>query len=643
VRVSNVTVRRRIFIALLIGVFLYSLLIARLGYVQVIQGPELLDRAENLWSRDIPFEAKRGMIYDRNGDVLAYNISVPSVWAIPIQIKDKPAVARQLSSLLKADEKNIFRAISQREMIVRVPGGRKISEELARKIREMDIPGIQIAEDSKRYYPMGAFASHILGFTGIDNQGLSGIEKVYDDMLQGKRGHISFYSDAKGNEIPGEVEKFVPPKDGLNLYLTIDSNVQAIIERELDQAFAMYDPDDAMVVAMDPKTGEILGMASRPNYDPESFRDYPSEIYNRNLPIWKTYEPGSTFKIITLAAALEERKVDLNNEHFNDPGFVNVAGARLRCWKAGGHGNQTFLQVVENSCNPGFVALGQRLGKESLFAYINKFGFGKKTGIDLIGEENGVMFKMSRVGPVELATTAFGQGVSVTPIQQIAAVSAAVNGGKLMKPHLAKEWHHPITGDIISTVEPKVVDTVISPETSKKVRFALESVVANGTGRNAYIDGYRVGGKTGTAQKVENGVYSKSKHIVSFIGVAPMDDPQIVVYAAVDNPKGVRQFGGTIAAPIVRNVLDSSLRYLNIDKRKDQMPKEYMYPDKKLLEVPNLLGMEKDKLHLQYYSIPLEVEGNGDIVTYQSPKPGSHIEEGSVVRIYLGDKMKKDD
>nr|WP_245203561.1 stage V sporulation protein D [Ammoniphilus resinae] len=627
----------------MIGVFLYSLLIARLGYVQVIQGPELLDRAENLWSRDIPFEAKRGMIYDRNGEVLAYNISVPSVWAIPIQIKDKPAVAKQLSSLLKADEKNIFRAISQREMIVRVPGGRKIPEELARKIRELEIPGVQIAEDSKRYYPMGAFASHILGFTGIDNQGLSGIEKVYDDMLQGKRGHISFYSDAKGNEIPGEVEKFIPPKDGLNLYLTIDSNVQAIIERELDQAFAMYDPDDAMVVAMDPKTGEILGMASRPNYDPESFRDYPSEIYNRNLPIWKTYEPGSTFKIITLAAALEEGKVDLDKEHFNDPGFVNVAGARLRCWKAGGHGNQTFLQVVENSCNPGFVALGQRLGKESLFAYIKKFGFGKKTGIDLIGEENGVMFKMDRVGPVELATTAFGQGVSVTPIQQIAAVSAAVNGGKLMKPHLAKEWHHPITEDIISTVEPEIVDTVISPETSKKVRYALESVVANGTGRNAYIDGYRVGGKTGTAQKVENGVYSKSKHIVSFIGIAPMDNPQIVVYAAVDNPKGVRQFGGTIAAPIVRNVLDSSLRYLNVDKRKDQMPKEYMYPDKKLLEVPNLLGLEKDKLHLQYYSIPLEVEGNGDIVTYQSPKPGSHIEEGSVVRIYLGDKTKKDD
>lgn len=446
------------------------------------------------------------------------------------------------------------------------------------------------------------------------------------------------YTDASGKLIPGESEKFTPPKDGLNLYLTLDANIQAIIERELDQAFAMYDPDDALVIAMDPKTGEILGMSSRPNYNPENFRDYPAEIYNRNLPIWKTYEPGSTFKIITLAAALEEGKVDLLKENFNDPGFVNVAGARLRCWKPGGHGQQTFLQVVENSCNPGFVALGQRLGKETLFSYITKFGFGQRTGIDLIGEENGVMFKMSRVGPVELATTSFGQGVSVTPIQQVAAVAAAINGGKLIKPHLAKEWHHPITGDVVAKVEPEVTRQVIKPETSDKVRTALESVVANGTGKNAYIDGYRVGGKTGTAQKVENGVYSKSKHIVSFIGIAPADDPQLVVYTAVDNPKGVRQFGGTIAAPIVRNIMDSALHYMEIPKRKDQMEKEYVYPDKKLVEVPNLIGMEKDRLQSQYYSIPLEIEGNGDIVTYQSPKPGGNLEEGKPIRIYLGDK-----
>lgn len=641
-RVSNVTVRRRIFIALLIGVFLYCLLVVRLGYVQVIKGPWLTKNAEELWTRNIPFEAKRGMIYDRNGEGLTYNISVPSVMAIPIQVKDKAGTAKELARILKGNEQEIYKAITKRASIVRVPGGRKIPEETAKQIRDLNLPGVHIAEDSKRYYPLGAFASHILGFTGIDNQGLSGIEKVYDEMLSGERGAIKYDATAKGEKMPGDTQKFTPPKDGLNLYLTIDAQVQAIIERELDQAFALYDPDDALVIAMDPKTGEILGMASRPNYHPELFREYPSETYNRNLPIWKTYEPGSTFKIITLAAALEEGKVDLDKERFTDPGSVNVAGARLRCWKPGGHGDQTFLQVVENSCNPGFVALGQRLGKETLFDYIGKFGFGKKTGIDLIGEENGVMFKMSRVGPVELATTAFGQGVSVTPIQQVAAVSAAINGGKLIKPHLAKEWHHPITDDVVAKVEPEVVNQVISPETSAKVRYALESVVANGTGRNAYIDGYRVGGKTGTAQKVENGVYSKSKHIVSFIGIAPADDPRIVVYTAVDNPKGVRQFGGTIAAPIVRNILDSALRSLDVPKRKNQMPKEYMYPDKKLIEVPNLVGMEKDRLQSQYYAIPLEVEGNGDVVTYQSPEPGTQIEEGKMIRIYLGDKKSKE-
>jgi stage V sporulation protein D (sporulation-specific penicillin-binding protein) len=643
VRVSNVTVRRRIFIALLVGVILYSLLIARLGYVQVVKGPWLIEHAEDLWTRNIPFEAKRGMIYDRNGEVLAYNISVPSVMAIPIQVKDPRNTAKALAKVLNVSEQLIYSKITQRELIVRVPGGRKITDEVAKQIRALNLPGIQIAEDSKRYYPHGAFASHILGFTGIDNQGLTGVEKVYDNLLKGSPGHISFYANARGEMMPGEVEKFTPPKDGLNLYLTIDANVQAIIERELDQVNAMYEPDDALVIAMDPKTGEILGMASRPNYNPENFRDYPTETYNRNLPIWKTYEPGSTFKIITLAAALQEGKVDLQKDKFHDPGFVNVAGARLRCWKKGGHGDETFLQVVENSCNPGFVALGQRLGKEALFSYIRKFGFGKRTGIDLIGEENGVLFKMNRVGPVELATTAFGQGVSVTPIQQVDAVAAAINGGKLMKPHLAKDWVDPKTGDVVGKVEPQVVSQVITPEISARVRQALESVVANGTGRPSYIDGYRVGGKTGTAQKVENGVYSTSKHIVSFIAFAPADDPKILVYAAVDNPKGVRQFGGTVAAPIVRGILESALPVLGVPKRKDQMPKVYNLTDKKVIEVPNLLGMGKNDLQSQYYSIPLEVEGSGDVVTYQTPAPGSRIEEGKTIRIYLGDKKKKND
>lgn len=636
-RVSGVTVRRRIFVSLLIGFFLFLLLITRLGYVQIWKGNWLTGKAENLWSRDIPFEAKRGRILDRNGEVLAYNISVPSLMAIPVQIKDKEGTARKLAPILKQDEKAILQALTKRSSMNRIPGGRRIAPEVAKQVQALNLPGIHITEDSQRYYPHGKLASHILGFTGVDNQGLTGIERVYNKQLSGEKGSISYYSNAKGEPMPGQSDTFTPPKDGQDLYLTIDANIQAIIERELDQAMTVYQPDDAITIAFSPKTGEVLGMASRPDFDPGNYKQYPVETYNRNLPIWKTYEPGSTFKIITLAAALEDKKVNLDKDTFNDPGSIKVAGATLRCWKRGGHGQQTFLEGVENSCNPGFVLLGQRLGKERLFHYIKEFGFGKRTGIDLLGEENGVMFSLNRVGPVELATTAFGQGVSVTPIQQVQAVGAAVNGGKLMKPYLAKEWHDPKTGKALSVNAPKTVRQVISPETSAEVRRALESVVANGTGRNAYIDGYRVGGKTGTAQIVENGVYSKSKHIVSFIGFAPADDPQIIVYTAINNPKGI-QFGGLVAAPIVRNIMDSTLRYMKVPPRTNQMEKKYQYPDKKIVEVPNLIGMKRDEIKQAYYGFPLDLAGSGQSVSYQSPQPGTRLEEGATIRVYLGDK-----
>ncbi|MBN6185943.1 stage V sporulation protein D [Aneurinibacillus sp. BA2021] len=636
-RVSGVTVRRRIFIAMLLGFLLFLLLITRLGYVQLWNGPWLRNQAEDLWTRNIPFEAKRGQILDRNGEVLAYNISVPSVLAIPAQIKDKPDAARKLAPILKVEEKKILKEISKRELMVRVPGGRRVSAEVAKQIQTLRIPGIQLAEDSQRYYPNGSFTAHILGFTGIDNQGLTGIERVYDDQLKGKKGYISFGANAAGQKMPGIADRFIPPTDGNDLHLTIDANIQRIIERELDQAMAVYQPDDAITIAVSPKTGEVLGMASRPNFDPGNYKEYPVETYNRNLPIWKTYEPGSTFKIITLAAALEDKKVNLNNDSFDDPGSIKVAGATLRCWKRGGHGHQTFLEGVQNSCNPGFVLLGQRLGKDRLFHYIHEFGFGKRTGIDLLGEENGVLFRLNRVGPVELATTSFGQGVSVTPIQQVQAVSAAINGGILMKPYLAKSWYDPKTGKLMKENKPQAVRRVISPETSAEVRRALESVVANGTGRNAYIDGYRVGGKTGTAQIVENGVYSKSKHIVSFIGFAPADDPQILVYTAINNPKGI-QFGGLVAAPIVRNIMESSLHYMKVPVRTQQMEKKYQYPDKKIVQVPNLIGMERKDITGAYYDFPLDIAGSGSKVSYQSPIAGTRVEEGATIRVYLGDK-----
>ncbi|MCU6795763.1 stage V sporulation protein D [Paenibacillus sp. WQ 127069] len=636
-KATQTTVRRRLFVALIIGTFLFIALIIRLGFVQIWLGPELSGKAEDSWRRNIPFAAKRGEILDRNGVQLAYNISSPTVMAIPAQIKDAKSVAAQLASTLQLNEEALLKQITQRQLIVRIqPGGRKITQEKAQEIRSLNLPGIVVAEDNKRYYPFGQLAAHILGFTGIDNQGLTGIELKYDKPLTGLGGSISFLADAAGRQMPNSTDAYVKPRDGMNLQLTVDSHIQSVLERELDQAMVKYQAEHAIAIVMDPNNGEILAMGGRPGYDPGSFREFPKESYDRNLPIWMTYEPGSTFKIITLAAALEEKKVNLN-ESFYDPGYIEVAGARLRCWKRGGHGSETFLQVVENSCNPGFVVMGQRLGKEKLFDYISKFGFGTKTGIDLGGEENGIMFKMSRVGPVELATTAFGQGVSVTPIQQITAVSAAINGGKLFKPFVARGWYQPGSSQMIDQVQPELVRQVISEATSKQVRETLESVVANGTGRNAFIEGYRVGGKTGTAQKVVNGRYSATDHIVSFIGFAPADDPKIVVYAAVDNPQGL-QFGGLIAAPLVKSIMEDTLRYMQVPERKDQMEKKYVYGDTRLVEVPNVIGMSITDIYENLNSnFLLAKSGVGSYVVNQVPKAGAKLEQGSTIRIYLSE------
>ncbi len=575
-RVSQVTVRKRIWLSLLIGSILFVSLIGRLGYIQIAKGQWLADKAEDLWSRDIPVEAKRGKIFTQDGETLAYNISSPSVMAIPVQIKDPNLTAKELANILGMNQEKVYKLITQKELIVRI--ARRIPEDKATKIEKLKLPGIAITEESKRYYPEKDLASHILGFVGIDNQGLAGIEVVYDELLKGKNGAISFYADAKGREMPNQSQRFTQPTNGNDLVLTIDNNIQQYIERELDQAVVNYKPDHVMAIAMDPNTGEILGMASRPNYDPSRFKEYPSEIYNRNLPIWMAYEPGSTFKIITLAASLQEKTIDLEKDRFFDPGYINVSGESLHCWKDGGHGSESFLEVVENSCNPGFVAMGQKLGSDKMYSYIKNFGFGEKTGIDLYGEQSGILFSEKAIkNPVNLATTSFGQGVSVTPIQQVASVAAAINGGKLLTPHLLKEVRDPKTGEVMKRVQPEVKRQVISEETSKQVRDTLESVVANGTGRNAYIDGYRVGGKTGTAQKIgPNGGYLENNHIVSFIGFAPADKPQVVIYVAIDNPKGIVQFGGTVAAPVVKNIIDSTLQYLDVPKSKEQLDKKFV-------------------------------------------------------------------
>lgn len=638
---SQVTIRKRLLWLLLGLTMMFGALVVRLAYVQLGQGAELSQKAEESWRRNIPFSAKRGEISDRNGVTLAYNVTTPTIMAIPVQIKDKASTARSLASIIDMSEENILKQISKKQSIVRLqPGGRKITMEKSQQIRDLALPGIVVAEDNKRYYPFEGLAAHILGFTGSYNQGLAGLESKYESELSGMNGNVSYLSDAGGRLMLGTSEKYVQPKDGLNLQLTIDKSIQSIIERELDDAMNRLQANSALSIAMNPKTGEILGLASRPGFEPGRYQDFDASTYNRNLPIWMTYEPGSTFKIITLAAALEEKKVNLQHDHFFDPGYVKVGGATLRCWKKGGHGSQTFLQVVENSCNPGFVALGQRLGKEKLFDYIKNFGFGTKTGIDLAGESTGILFKLSQVGPVELATTAFGQGVSVTPIQQITAVSAAINGGKLYQPYVAKSWTNPDTGQIVASNEPKLIRQVVSEETSKQVREALESVVANGTGGNAFIDGYRVGGKTGTAQKVINGRYSTSEHIVSFIGFAPADDPQIVVYTAVDNPQGI-QFGGVVAAPIVKNILTDALEYMKVPPREKQMNKKYKYGEIPIVTVPDLIGKTAQDIYEDMnMNFNLARSGSGKVVINQSPKAGARVEKGATIRIYMGEEAE---
>ncbi|MBN8234349.1 stage V sporulation protein D [Halobacillus kuroshimensis] len=638
-RVSQVIVKKRLVTVFFVGMFIFMVIAGRLGYVQFFLSDFLIAKAEESWSRDITFEPERGKILDTNGEVLVGNQSAPTVMVVPRQIKEPEQTAKNLSQILDMSVEKAYTHVTKLISIEKIhPEGRKISEEQAAAIQSLNMPGVYIAEDSERYYPHGSFLSHVLGFSGIDNQGLLGLEAYYDEELKGEKGALSFFSDAKGKRMPDMADVYEPPIDGKDLKLTVDYQVQSIIERELDIAQAKYNPDGAVALAVDPDTGKVVGMASRPNFDPADYQKVKPEVYNRNLPVWSTYEPGSTFKIITLAAALEEGLVDLEEEHFHDSGAVKVDGATLHCWKSGGHGDQTFLEVVQNSCNPGFVELGERLGKEKLFDYIDLFGFGSKTGIDLEGEGSGILFKRENVGPVEQATTAFGQGVSVTPIQQVMAVAAAVNGGYYYEPYIQEAWLDPVSGEVLEENEPVMKEQVISEETSAQIRHALESVVAQGTGRGAYVEGYRVGGKTGTAQKVgPDGKYMENNHIVSFIGFAPADDPELVVYLAIDNPKNTVQFGGVVAAPIVGNIMGDSLRAMGVEPRKDGLEKEYAWPEEPLVEVPEITGMDKEDLSRMLMNLEVEVSGEGTKVVTQAPEAGVKVPTGSTVRVFLGD------
>ena len=609
---------------------IFLFVIIKVFYIQVIEYKKLNTLANELWSRDLTVQADRGKILDRNGKVIVDNVTTVGLYLVPNQINNKEEVSKTLASILDVSYDEMYKHVSKKTSIERVhPEGRNISHEKADLINSYNYEGVYLLKESKRDYKYGNILSHVIGYTGIDNQGLSGIELKYDKILTGKNGNIKYYSDGKGKRL-ALPETYVSPTSGTDVKLTVDLDIQLSLENELLNAYKKYNADGAIGIVMNPKTGEVLAISSIPSFEPANYKNYSTEVINRNLAIWANFEPGSTFKIVTLASAINEGKVDIFKEHYYDKGSVKVANSTLHCWKRKGHGDQTFIQVVENSCNPGFVNLGQRLGKETLFKYITELGFGKKTGIDLNGEATGILFNLDKVGPVELATTAFGQGISVTALQQVTAVSALVNGGTLYTPYIVSSVGNEQKSPVIKK------ENIVTKETSDVVRYALESVVANGSGRNAYIENYRIGGKTGTAQKVgSDGRYMQGNYVLSFIGFMPANDPEFVMYIAIDHAKGVTQYGGVVSAPIARNVLKDIISIYDIKEDSNGIPKSYRWDDVVYKMIPDVIGKNKKEAKKLLQVFKVEFTGDGDSVIDTSPNVNTRVKEGSTIKVLL--------
>ena len=612
-------------------------IVIRLGYSQFYAYQELSLKATESWQRGFPLEAARGKIYDSQQKVLVDNLTTSSLIIVPSQVKDPVNTAVQLAKILGCSEEKILEKVKKKVSVERIqPEGRQMAEEKAYQIDRLKLPGVYLVQDTLRYYPHKNYLAQTLGFVGIDNQGLVGLELKYDKYLSGVNGSINYYMNAKSQNLNIYPADYIYPTNGMDIELTIDSRVQDVVERELNNAYQTYNPDSILCLAMNPKNGKVLAMCSKPDYDPNDYKNADSEIYNRNLPIWKSYEPGSTFKIITFSSALNENLFDMDKDTYYDKGYEIVKGARIKSWKKGGHGLQTFREVLQNSSNPGFVEIGRRLGKEKLYKYVKDFGLTEKTGIDLTGESSGIMFDYDKFNEVEQATVSFGQGISITPIQLVRAVCACINGGYLYQPYIVNKIYNSKTHEVVVENQPKLLRQVISKETSAKVRDALEGVVTDGGGKNAYIDGYRIGGKTGTAQRAMNGTYAGNGYILSFLGIAPIDDPEIVLYLAMDNPKNCVQYGGTTAAPIARKMLVDILPALGVKKVTEQKEKAYVWTDVKTFDVQNYVGLSKKEVKSE--NCGFEFMGSGDYVIDQLPRVGEKIEDGQKVKIMLGNK-----
>lgn len=625
-------INKRSIMFIILSAFAFLVVLLRVGYVVIVKGDVYLERAYELWTRNIPVSSKRGKIFDRNGELIVGNTISPSLAIIPKQIKNKEYTINFLSTILEVDKESIRKHFEKNVSVELIkPEGKNIPIDKAKIIIAEDLDGVYVAGDVVRYYPYGNVLSHVIGIVGSDNQGLTGLEYVYNDLLMGTYGSIDIFTDAHGLKISNVSDNYSKSEGGLDIYLTVDIKLQVALENILDNSKKYYDSKEVLGLIMEPNSSSILAIASRPNFDLNNYQDYDESIYNRNLPIWMSYEPGSTFKIVTYAAGIEEG-VFSPNERFYDPGYAVVDGVRIRDWKVGGHGSQTFYEVIQNSCNPGFVNIGLRLGKEKLFKYIKNFGFGEKTGVDLLGESAGIVFDINDVGNVELATSSFGQGNSVTPIQLVNAACAIVNGGILNKPYILYGIGFDRT--ILYTIENESIRRVISTSTSDIMRDALERVTSLGTARSSYVEGYRVGGKTATAQIAEDGVYVDGKYILSFLGIAPMNNPQIACYIAIKEPKNTIQYGGVVAAPLVRDMLAQSFSIMNIKKEEGGIPIDSRwYIDDFYYKVDNYIGKDVKKVGFHpHYKI--KIIGDGNTVIDQVPKEGEYIVKDNYVILY---------
>ena len=665
-RSQPVVMRRRIIALMIIMSILCSgVLIGRIFYLQVVTGDELQKRALDQQLYSTTLNAQRGNIYDRNGRVLAMSATVWTVFLSPADISDSEGgiIAEGLAEILEVDPQLIRDRLEKKESYYEVIKS-KIEKDVADKviefINENDINGVHLEEDNKRYYPYGAFASTVLGFTNYDNQGAYGIESYYNSVLSGTPGVVVSAKNAKGTEMPFSYEQVYEAKDGSSLVLTLDEVIQHYVEKHLETAVKEHDVKARAVgIVMDPKTGEILAMATKGDFDPndpytitnkddlavlESLAPNSEEYakaketawFNqwRNKAISDPYEPGSVFKIITASAAYETDTVSLYS-HFYCPGYHIVANQRISCWKPGGHGDQTFAQAIYNSCNPAFMMIGEALGAENYYDYFENFGFTEITGIDLPGEAGNeglyhTLASLTAHNPsVELASSSFGQTFKVTPSQLITAVSAAVNGGKLMKPYIVKKIIDS-DGNVVETTEPEVKRQVVSEETSKTISLLLEGVVTEGSGRNARVPGYRIGGKTGTSEKIDKmNATGEDKNVLSFCGFAPVDDPQVVVLVLLDEPNLNGGYGSTIAAPVVGAIMSDILPYLGIEP---SYTEEELA--KKDITVPNVKGMGllDAQSTITQKSLKYRIIGSGTTVLRQSPGGGEPIpKEGTVV------------